>query len=115
MDRDKNEALRRLISDLRRLSIEADVGLWRRVAADLERPTRRQRQVNLFKIDACCADNETVLVPGKVLGLGTLSKKVRVAAYTFSAQARSSLADRALSIPQLMQENPKGKGVRILA
>ncbi len=114
MDRDKHETLVRLISDLRRLSIEADVGLWKRVAADLERPARKAREVNLYKIDAVCRDDETVLVPGKVLGVGTLSKPVKVAAYAFSAQARAKLNERALTIPQLMKENPKGQNVRLV-
>ncbi len=115
MERDKNEALLRLCSELRRLSIERQVGLWRRVAADLERPTRARRQVNLYKIETSANDHETVVVAGKVLGVGELNKKVKVAAYSFSSQARDKLNDRAMSIAQLMEANPQGKNVRILA
>ena len=58
-----------------------------------------------------------MLVPGKVLGSGEISGGQTVAAFSFSDVAKTKIAasgGRTLSIRELMDENPKGKGVRIL-
>tara|TARA_B000000565_G_scaffold200869_1_gene154500 strand:+ start:959 stop:1132 length:174 start_codon:yes stop_codon:yes gene_type:complete len=56
-------------------------------------------------------------VPGKVLGSGSINGGQTVAAFSFSDAARSKIeasGGRTLSIRELMDENPNGKGVRIL-
>jgi len=73
--------------------------------------------VNVYKIDKYARDGETILVPGKVLSVGNLNKKVDVAALTFSAEAKEKINQaqgRALSITELFKQNPDGKKVRIL-
>ena len=65
-----------LISSLKKLSIDRKVKIWKRIAVDLEKPTRIRREVNIYKLDKYCKDNETVIVPGKVLGMGDLTKKI---------------------------------------
>ncbi len=90
---------------------------WRRVVKDLQKPTRQRRVVNVYKIDRFARDGETILVAGKVLSVGDLSKKVDVAALTFSAEAKEKInhaQGRALSIKELFEQNPDGKKVRIL-
>lgn len=112
----KNPTTEALVSELRKASIEQDVSLWKRVAEDLEKPTRARRTVNVFKIDASARDGETLIVPGKVLGEGDLTKKVTVAAFSFSDGARAKInkTGKALSINELVRSNPKGAKVRIL-
>lgn len=90
---------------------------WRRVAEDLGKPTRQRREVNVYKINQYAQEGETILVPGKVLSLGDLQKKVNVAALAFSVQAAQKITaakGRTMSIFQLLEENPQGKEVRIL-
>ena len=90
---------------------------WRRVSDELTSPRRSRRVVNLYKIEEFARDGETILVPGKVLSVGELHKKVDVAALTFSTEARSKISSakgKVLSIRQLLQQNPDGKKVRIL-
>ncbi|MBS3127191.1 50S ribosomal protein L18e [Candidatus Woesearchaeota archaeon] len=90
---------------------------WRKVVTDLKKPTRQRRVVNVYKIDKYARDGETILVPGKVLSVGNLNKKVDVAALTFSAEAKEKINQaqgRALSITELFKQNPDGKKVRIL-
>ncbi len=101
-----------LINDLKKLSLDQKVNIWKRIAEDLERPTRSRREVNLEKLNRCTKANESVIVPGKVLGDGELGHKLRVAAFRFSESARGKV--NAVSIRELMKENPKGKGVRII-
>jgi large subunit ribosomal protein L18e len=112
-----NEHLRTLISDLKTLSSKNNINIWKRIARDLERPSRQRREVNLSRINRYAKDNETVIVPGKVLAAGSLNKKVTIAAWQFSDQALVKIKDSkstSMSIEELMKKNPKGQKVRIL-
>ncbi|MGM5484918.1 MAG: 50S ribosomal protein L18e [Nanobdellota archaeon] len=113
----KNIQTEGLIKELKKKSSEESVGIWRRIALDLEKPTRSRRIVNLFKINKFAKDKETVVVPGKVLGTGLLDKKVNVVAYSISDQAKEKLnksGSSYMGLDELLQKNPKGKNVRIL-
>ena len=105
-----------LLQLLKKTAIENDVAIWKRVASDLEAPTRRRRVINVYKLDKFTKDNEIVVVPGKVLGTGELNKKITVAAYTFSEQALQKInaKGKALSIKELVEKNPKGSKIRIM-
>ena len=73
--------------------------------------------MNVYKIDKFARDGETVLVPGKVLSVGDLNKKVDVAAMNFSMEAKRKIEEangKVLSIEKLLEQNPEGKKVRIL-
>jgi|SRR3989338_5333367 len=110
-------SLQRLIAELKQTAHAQEAPLWGRVAFDLEKPTRQRRAVNVYHIERFARDGEIVLVPGKVLGTGTLNRKVTVAAFTFSQQAAEKIAKtggKALAIDDLLRENPKGKNVRVL-
>jgi large subunit ribosomal protein L18e len=111
-----NPNLQVLISELKQKSLAEGVKLWKRVAKDLEKPSRQRRSVNIYKIDKTAREGETVIVPGKVLSVGQLTKKLNVAAFIFSKQAEEKInqVGKAITIQQLIQENPKGKKVRII-
>ena len=90
---------------------------WKRISKDLQKPTRQKRIVNVYKIDKNTKEGDTVIVPGKVLNVGELSKKVDVVAMQISASAREKIEKAngtVLTIKELLQKNPEGKGVRIL-
>jgi len=80
----QNLELQGLIRDLRKLGTKEKVNLWKRVAKDLERPTRIRRKVNLYTIEKVLRKDEIAIVPGKVLSLGEFSKKNTVAGFQFS-------------------------------
>lgn len=106
-----------LIAALKDGARQNEVAIWRDVATRLEKPGRNYAQVNLSKINRYAKDGETVLVAGKVLGSGSLEKAITVAAYNFSATAMEKITDlggKCLTIEQILQENPKGSGIRIL-
>ena len=111
-----NSVLRKLIIDLNKLSRKEKVSLWKVISNELNKPTRKRREVNLYKIDQYTREGETALIPGKVLSEGSLNKKLTVAAYKFSDEAREKInkIGKAISIKELMRENPEGKKVRIL-
>jgi large subunit ribosomal protein L18e len=112
-----NPRLSKLIFDLKAQSREQKVALWRDVATRIEGPSRHYAAVNLSKINRFTAENEIVLVPGKVLGTGVLDHAVTVAALNFSVAAEQLITGangKCLTIEQLMQTEPAGKGVRII-
>jgi len=108
--------LRKLIDDLRRVSYQNNAPIWKRVAEDLAKPSRQRRIVNVYKIEKYAKDNETIVVPGKVLGVGELRKKVVVAAFDFSSSALEKInkVGKAIGIRELLEKNPKGSNVRII-
>jgi len=112
----KNNQLMELLQLLKKTAIEQDAPVWKRVAVELEKPTRSKRIVNIYKLDKFVRDGETVVVPGKVLGTGELSKGMTVAAYSFSEDAVTKIAakGKAISITELIEKNPKGSKVRIM-
>jgi large subunit ribosomal protein L18e len=112
----KHEELKQLVSELKKLSIDRKVNLWKRIAEDLESPTRRQRVVNVYKVAKNSRANDVIVVPGKVLGTGDLGHSVTVAAFGFSEEAEKKITEKgkAITIEALMKQNPTAKNVRIL-
>jgi len=115
--RKTNRALVTLIGDLKDQSRLTGSALWRDVAMRLESSRSNWAEPNLSRLSRHAVNEDTVLVPGKLLGSGDVLGKPSVAAYSVSAGARSKIeaaGGRVLTIRELMDENPKGKGVRIL-
>ena len=113
-----NEYLQQLIGVLKTKSRETNAPIWRAVADKLAKPTRQRIEVNLTDISKNAGDATAVVVPGVVLGSGTLKKGLTVASWRFSEGATQKIKaakGKIMSIDELMQENPKGTGVKILA
>lgn len=109
-------SLQNLIKELSVLGNKENTPLWKRVSKELNKPTRIRRSVNIDRIQKYTREGEIALVPGKVLSDGELTKKLTVAAYQFSEKAKEKInkVGKAITIKQLMTENPKGKKVRII-
>ncbi len=115
--RKTNKALVALIGDLKDQSRSTGSALWRDVALRLERSRSNWAEPNLSRLSRYAGHEDIVLVPGKLLGSGDVSGQPNVAAYSVSIGARSKIEEaggRVLTIRELMDENPNGKGVRIL-
>jgi len=110
----QNSELISLIRTLKKLSNKENVKIWKRIASDLSRSTRTRRKVNIYKIDKYTKEDETAIVPGKVLSMGDLTKNITIAAYQFSEAAKTKLKDNAITIEELIEKNPKGKKLRII-
>ena len=112
-----NPVLRDAILRLEIISRKENAPIWRRVAEELARPTRKRREVNVGEIEKHARDGDVVVVPGKVLGRGRITKKVTVVAWSFSASAARKIEEaggKALWILDYVEKNPKGSGVRII-
>lgn len=89
---------------------KAWIGLAKRLAG----PTRMIVTANLSSLDKHSREGDTIIVPGKVLGIGTLAKKVRIAALHFSSSAKMKLKEsksEMVSILSEIKKNPKAEGV----
>ncbi len=112
-----NEHARALIVNLRKEGATQKAAIWSRIAYDLEQPTRKRRIVNLSRLSRFTKANETVIVPGKVLGSGNLDHSLVIAAFSFSDGAKERIEQakgKCLTIHELLKQNPKGKDVRII-
>jgi len=112
-----NLLLKNLIMELKKKSNEQSVNLWRRIATDLEKPTRQRRVVNLSRINRHTKENEIIVVPGKVLGSGSLNHKLTISAYQFSDQAKYKIEKagaKIVSLLELSSVKPNGKKIKIM-
>ena len=112
-----NPLLRDLIGELKKRSNEQSVNLWKRIALDLEKPTRQRRVVNLSRLNRYTKENEIIIVPGKVLGSGTLNHKLTINAYQFSEQAKDKIEKagcKIIPLLKLSEEKSNGKKLRII-
>jgi len=96
-----NPILKALIEDLKRKSIEKQSNFLKNIAEKLNKPRRQRIEVNLADIERHVKKNETIIIPGVVLGYGELTKPVTISAWKFSKPAKQKI------------ENSKGKAMSI--
>ena len=112
-----NPILNNIIHELKKRSHEHSCNLWKRIANDLEKPTRQRRVVNLSNISRYAKENEIIVVPGKVLGAGNLEHKLTISAFQFSDGAKEKIEKigaKIIPLLDLSKENPSGKRIRII-
>lgn len=112
-----NPTTKSLIVKLMKQSKKENVEIWRDIAERLQKPSRQRAEINLNTLEKYCKDNDTIIVPGKLLGSGVLTKPLNVAALAASKAAIERLhkaKGKYLSIEELINKNPKGSGIRIM-
>ena len=90
---------------------------WIKVSDIISRPRRKKIALNLDEISLQCKDGENVLIPGKVLGTGSINKKIKIIALDFSESAREKLNKSKIEIFHIdeeMKKNPNAKNIKIL-
>ncbi len=111
-----NPRLNSLIADLKSAARNSDGGVWSDVADRLEKPRSTHAEVNLGRIERYAQEDETVVVPGKVLGSGVLQKEVTVAAVDFSGTAATKIdqVGDTMKLEEAIEQNPDGSNVRVI-
>ena len=112
-----NPELLSTIRFLKKQSTENKVGIWKDVAERLAKPEKKRIAVNLSRINRYTKKNESIAVPGKVLGSGEIDHQLTVAAFAFSESARQKITaanGKCVSFSDLAKKNPKGTEVRII-
>ncbi len=117
MQKATNPELIKTVRDLKKEAHRNKAKIWRDVADFLSRSRSRRVAVNISRLNRYTKGGDTVVVPGKVLGAGNLDHAVNVAAFAFSERAQLKILKakgKWLSISKLVEENPKGSGVKII-
>lgn len=90
---------------------------WMQIASILSGPRRQKIAVNLDGVEKTTKEGDIIVVPGKVLSQGDLTKKVAIVAFTFSERAKEKLLktkSQALTILEEIKKNPQAKGLRMV-
>lgn len=112
-----NPNLTELIRNLKDKSYNEEVAIWKDVARRLERSTRRRVEVNLSDINRVSKEEQTLLVPGKVLANGNIDHKVSIVALNFSKTGQEKIEEaggECISISEIIEKNPKGSNIKIV-
>ncbi len=102
---------------LRRTANKYDAAIWKTVREILLKPKRKRVAVNISKLNRYTSEGDVVVVPGKVVGSGSISHKITVGAYSYSLSAKEKLLEagcEVLLIEELVNKYPDGKGVKII-
>jgi len=90
---------------------------WFKIAEILSSPRRRKVNLNLDYINKNAKESETIVVPGKVLSQGEITKKIKIVALNFSEKAKDKLLKAKCEVSSISDEiknNPEAKGIKIL-
>jgi large subunit ribosomal protein L18e len=112
-----NPQLTALIFHLKKESRDKQAPIWLDVADHLARPRTQRVIVNLSKLSRHTKKADVVVVPGKVLGTGSIDHAVTVAAFDISDTAKAKLEAvkaKYITILELLEKNPKGSNVKII-
>ncbi len=90
--------------------------IWKKVSKKLSGPRRERIEANLYRINKKTKENEVIVVPGKVLGIGEIDHKLTIACLNCSKTAKKKIetsGSKLLSIEELFEQNPEGKDVKV--
>ena len=89
--------------------------IWLDTANILSNSRRKNKGVNISKINKLTKANEVIVVPGKILSEGELNHALTIAFLKISGKARDKLKKAELmTIEQLCNKNREGVGVKII-
>ena len=117
ISRKSNSELVKTIDELKKASRENDAPIWKSIAKKLEGPSRNWPVVNISKIEFNVSKNGKAVIPGKIMGSGTLSKKVTVSAYSFTKSAVEKIegaGGKCMIYNDFIKKNPTGKDVMVI-
>jgi large subunit ribosomal protein L18e len=91
--------------------------IWRALQEELAGPRANRREINVRRLAEITKADEVVVIPGKVLGTGSLGHKLTVCAFSMSETAAKKIIESGgtiLTFDDLINKHPDGNGVRII-
>ncbi len=91
---------------------------WHALAHSISGPSRKHAAVNLDTIEKQTKAGDTVIIPGKVLASGDITKKVRISSLSISKAALEKIKKvkgEYVSLAEEIKKNPKAEGIKVLA
>ncbi|MFX1366198.1 MAG: 50S ribosomal protein L18e [Promethearchaeota archaeon] len=107
-----NYYIRKLIRNLWKTKIR----IWKKVSKKLSGPRRNRVKANLYRINKKTKKHDVIVIPGKVLGMGELDHALTIACLDYSKSAKKKIetsGSKLLTIEELLEQNPKGSGVKV--
>lgn len=90
---------------------------WNPVAKMISTSKRNHADVNLLDIEKQTSVGDTVVIPGKVLSSGEITKKIRICALSFSSSALQKIKktkSEPIALAEEIKKNPKAEGIKII-
>ena len=103
--------------DLEKVSKKTKQKIWSDVSERVLAPRKNRASVNVADISRNTEDGSKIIVPGKVLGAGSIDHKVTVAALSFSHGAKAKIiasGGTCLQIDEFAKTTPKVKDVLVI-
>lgn len=107
-----NYYTRKLIRDLWKTQRR----VWKKVSKKLSGARKNRVEANLKRINKKTKKDDVIVIPGKVLGNGSLDHKITIACLDSSESAKKKIkasGSTLLSIQELLEQNPEGKNIKI--
>lgn len=111
----KNLQTQKIVDELYKLSKDTKKEVYAVIAKALKAPTRNISGVNLLKLEKSShiVDGDVVVTPGKLLGVGTLNKKIIIYANGFSDSAKAKFKN-IKNISELIKDKVDYKKIKII-
>jgi len=105
-----------VLIDTLELLEKQEASIWNKVAENLGKVNRKRPEVNLSDVERLSEDGDTVVIPGKILGSGRLTKEIKIAAFKATNSAKEKINNKGefMFIEELVEENPEGSEVKIV-
>jgi large subunit ribosomal protein L18e len=90
---------------------------WIKIAKYISRPKRKTICVNLDKINKYGEPKMTLIVPGKILSRGDITKKLILSSLSVSEQAKAKIKESRsvyMNLRELLQKNPEAKDIKLI-
>ena len=117
INRKSNSTLVKTILELKEASRKNEAPLWRSIANRLEGSSSNWPSVNVSKLEYNINKNGKAIIPGKLMGTGIVTKKMTVAAYSFTDSAKEkiqSAGGKCLTYNEMIKATPKGTNVTVI-
>jgi len=112
-----NDEMREFIAMAEKAGKKGGSPFWLAVAKELRRPRRARAEVNLNLVSRLTSPDESIVIPGKLLGHGKIAHRVRVASVSASPSAVRKLLESGgeyVPLEEMISRNPSGKGLRLI-
>jgi len=112
-----NTELLETISFLKAKARSNHATIWSLAAEQLSRPRRARALLNLNHIARATDADSVILIPGKVLGSGTVNHRVIIGAFEYSKAARIKIEQaggHCMSLRDFVERYPEGSNVKIM-
>ena len=112
-----NTMIDNTIWNLRAAFKKSKAPIWRALVEELSGSRANRREINVGRLADVTKEGEVVVVPGKILGTGSLGHKLTVCAFSVSETAARKIIElggKVITFEDMIEKHPDGKGVRII-